>query len=834
MSTNQRRVGKYELQQRLAGGAMGEVWKAWDTGQQRYVAIKVITINEQGNTDFSARFYHEAQMLTSLRHPNIVTVQDFRMVDGGNEAYLIMDYVEGPSLADYLKTTAHAGKIPAADEIVHLLSAIASAIDYAMQRGIIHGALRPSVILFDRTNAASSPPGEPKITDFGLNYLRNPLSFPLEDMPYISPEVASGLAVTNRSDIYSLGAILYEMCTGALPFSGDTQGDILMQHIHSMPTSPVLINPQITPALTAAIMRSLARDPTARFPSATALVTTVAHALNVGIPESIRQANPPSGSGTMVSLSGISGTQYTTNSPSSPTQQTQQNASQGFAPVPPIITGGNTPVLPPPPVISSSTPIYPRTLINSAGGMPSQTEMNMPTFLTPTSLRTTSASAPVPVTAISSPPLQVPAQTPVQSPQPAAPQAPTSTPAPPTRKKRPRGLYLGLVAALLVVLIGSSFGIYHFTRGTTTPVTQSQVVGHAFFVSSGLLSSENSNRGISDGLQINLQNLPPPAAGKSYYGWLWNNQQTDSIFLSLGPLPFNHGHVTKTYTDPNDNNLLATYNSFLVTEESTNPAPTVPSTNISNWRFSSAFATTASPTDPDHFSVYDHLKHLLAADPKLAKVNLNGGLDIWLFRDTEKILEQAGSARDGEKQCAADPTGNAGSCDFVHRDLVRILDYLDGSQFVGQDVTTGQTVLIDPTIAKVALLEFDTVAQTPPGYLDHIGSHLTKIVVSPGVTPQQRTLAIHISQDINNVQVWLTAIRHDAAQLVQMNNSQLASSTAILNDLFTNANYAFVGKYDPNTGTVKEGVVQIHYNIQALTTFDVTPCTVSHGQNSCA
>lgn len=823
MSMNPRRVGKYELQQRLAGGAMGEVWKAWDTQQHRYVAIKVITVNAQDSADFTSRFTHEAQILTTLRHPNIVAVQDFRMIQGGSEAYIIMDYVEGSSLADYLKTTAHAGNIPAANEIVHLLSAIASAIDYALQRGVIHGALRPAAILLDRTNVASSAPGEPKLTDFGLNFLRNPLAFSLDDMPYISPEVASGQASTNRSDVYSLGAILYEMCTGALPFSGDTPGDILMQHIHGTPTSPALINPHIPPALTAAIMRGLARDPAARFPSATALATAVANGLNVSVPESMRQSRPLAGGGNPSSLSGISGSLNTTNSPTSPAQWPQQPAARGFTPVPQAVASGNTPVPPPPPVIPSSTPMLPRSFADSTAGIPSQTEMNLPTLLTPTPSRTTPTSAPVPVAAISSPPLPAPAH--ASPPPPAA-------PAPPARRKRPRGLYLGLVAAVLVVLIGSTFGIYRFIGNTSS--TQSPVVGHAFFVSSGLLSSENSNRGISDGLQINLQNLPPPANDKSYYGWLWNSKQSSPIFLALGSLPLNHGQVTMTYTDPNDNNLLATYNSFLVTEESTNPAPTVPSTDTSTWRYYAAFATTPNPTDPEHFSVYDHLQHLLALDPKLAKVNLSGGLDIWLFRNTEKILEQAGSARDAEKQCAANPNSNAGSCEFVHRDLVRILDYLDGSQFVGQDVHTGPTVLIDPTIAKVALLEFDTVKQFPPGYLVHIGTHLREIVLSPGVTAEQRTLAIHISQDINNVQVWMIAVRHDAAQLVQMNNSQLASSTSIINDLFTNANYAFVGKYDPNTGTVKEGVVQIHYNIQGLATFNVTPCTVSNGQNSCA
>ena len=344
MAINQRRVGKYELQQRLADGAMGEVWKAFDTQQRRYVAIKVVTVNAPDSADFTSRFYHEAQILTTLHHPHIVPVQDFRVLQGGSEAYLIMDYVEGSSLVDYLEATAHTGNIPAGDEIVSLLAAIASALDYALQRGVIHGALRPAAILLDRSGASSSSPGEPKLTDFGFNYLRNPLSFPLRDMPYVSPEIAQGGASTNRSDLYSLGAILYEMCTGALPFSGDTPGDILMQHIHGTPTSPALVNPRIPPALTAAIMRSLSRDPAARFASASALVVTVANALHVSVPESISHARPLSVTGNPASLSGISGPLDTMNSPTYPVQL-PQSLAQSPVSMPPVVANSNTPAV---------------------------------------------------------------------------------------------------------------------------------------------------------------------------------------------------------------------------------------------------------------------------------------------------------------------------------------------------------------------------------------------------------------------------------------------------------------------------------------------------------
>src|SRR5947209_7622308 len=362
MGMNQRRLGKYELQERLGSGAVGEIWKAFNTQQHCYVTIKITPVNIETSPDFTPRFYREAQMLAALRHPDIVSIQDFHMSQTGSEAYIIMDYVEGPSLADYLSTTAHMGKITPPAEIVRLLAPIADALDYAHQRNVVHGALRPAAILLGKVDATYPSPGEPKLTDFGLNHIQNPLAFPLDSVSYISPEIAQGLAGTNRSDLYSLGVILYEMCTGALPFSGDTPSDILMQHIHGTPTSPVLVNPNIPPALTATIMRSLAREPAARFSSATALVTAVANALNVSIPESLSHSQPLSGTANPPSLSGMSSSLDTANSPTYPIQLPQQSLSQGFVPVPPVVASGNTPVLSPPPVVSSSTPILSQSL----------------------------------------------------------------------------------------------------------------------------------------------------------------------------------------------------------------------------------------------------------------------------------------------------------------------------------------------------------------------------------------------------------------------------------------------------------------------------------------
>jgi serine/threonine protein kinase len=815
MSMYQRRIGKYELRGHLGSGAVGEIWKAFDTQQHRNVLIKIIQVNAQAGGDFTSGFYREAQTLAALQHPNIVPILDFRISQSGSEAYLIMDYVEGQSLADYLDETAHQGKFLPSAEIVRLLTPIAAAVDYAHQHNVVHGALKPTAILLDRANAGRPqespvqstplpPPqaGEPKIIDFGMNHMQNPLSVPLSDVHYISPEVAQGYAATNRSDIYSLGVILYEICTGTLPFQGDTQSDILMQHIHGVPMAPASINPHISPALAAVIMRSLARDPAARFSSATALAVAAARALNISTPgssmslshPSLGVVNPPSLSGSLPQAS-----------------QPLPATSAGDA----LDTMNSPTYLSPLPQRSQPLPAI------SAGD--AQDTMNSPTYLSPLPQR----SQPPPATSVSRTGPTLPQQAAVQP-------LPLPTAVAPAKKKQPNRLFIALAAALVIVLLAAGLGTYFYYGHPSAP-PQTPIVGHAFFVSSGLVNL-NSNQGITDEVQINLSNIPGPHPGKSYYAWLLSNQQINLPAILLGSLPLNHGQVTMLYVNPVHDNLLANYNHFLITEENANPAPINPSLDSSTWRYSASFSTVPNPTDLlDHFSLYDHLRHLLAQDPKLKLAGLTGGLDIWLYRNTSKILEAAGAARDSQPGCT--PAQNNAACAFVLREMVRVLDYLDGINYVSRDLPPGMTPLyIDPVIARVALLEIDPVNQQPPGYLKHMGNHLRLITTSPGVTPVQRALAIRINQDINNVQGWLNAVHADAVKLVHMNNTQLSQPNAlsILDDLFTQANYAFVGQFDPNTNSVKEGAVEVHYNIQRLATFDVTPCTTTNGKNSCA
>ncbi len=811
---NQRRLGKYELQERLGRNATNGTWKALDTQQQRIVALKIIEV--QPESEFLSRFNMEAQAIAALHHPNIVELLETFVAPHGNEAYIVTNYVEGPSLLEYLNATAYTGKIAAPTEIVRALAPIAAALDYAHQHRVLHGALKPTSILFDTHRSVPLLPGEPMLTQFGMHQQRDPRTLSVDDAPYIAPEVAQGYAGTERSDLYAFGVILYELCTGASPFQGETTSDILMQHIHGVPTAPALINPQIRPALTSVIMRSLAKEPSARFSSATALVVAVAKALNVDMPESIIQPNLARGIITPPSFSGISGFD-TMNSPTSISPLPQSFQMQSAPLVPPVVASSSTPVLQPPPVSSSTTPILSYTPTGATTNIyqqPAQTGEQKTTGSSSASGFTTGAE--------NKPGFVTP-------------------PPSPARKRYGRGL-IALAVVLLIAVLGAILATFlFFTRPPTlAPAQQTNIVGHAFFASSGLISNDN-NQGITDKLQIDLQNIPNPQPSKKYYAWLTtSSSQTDIPALALGSLSPNHGRVTMSYSDAQHINLLASYNRFLVTEENASQQPVNPSLDPNAWLYSNSFSTAPNPTDPKHYSLFNHLQHLLSQDPKLKAAGLTGGLDIWLFRNTTKILEAAGSARDQQKVCIANP--NSSCTDFMLRQVARILDYLDGSAYVHteniptniQDIQHGQ-LLIDPTIAHVALLEFDP-AQEPPGYLKHIGSHLQSISQIAGATPEQRALAIRIDQAINNVQGWLDAVHADAAKLIHMNSGQLVQSDALatLNDLFIQANNAFVGQIDPNTNNVKEGVVQIHYNIQALATFDVAPCTMNNGKSSCA
>ncbi len=397
----------------------------------------------------------------------------------------------------------------------------------------------------------------------------------------------------------------------------------------------------------------------------------------------------------------------------------------------------------------------------------------------------------------------------------------SSTPTVYTTSPRPSGrrrvfpfILIALVSLLLIGAILSALYLFAWNKPATSAKS---IVGAVFFVSSGLLGPNNT-QGINDQLQIDLRGIPAPGAGKSYYGWLLSDtRDSETTAIFLGTLPVSKGIIHTSYPgDSHHTNLLEHFSQFLITEESTDIPPVNPSPDQSIWRYYALIPQTPNPSDPKQSSMLDHLRYLLSSDPVLEAQNLHGGLDIWLLKNTEKIMEWTGAARDD---------WHRGDVVGMSRQFVRILAYLDGTSYVQQDVPAGiQLQLGNLSAAHLGLLQLDP-NQNPPGYVYSIGTRMSGIMNSAGVTPSQRQLIERANRAINNVTKWLLQVRQDAKQLVVMNNAQLLQpdTLSLLDDMAAQALYAYTGQLDPATNQVQGGVIQIHDALQALAHFDVTP-----------
>jgi hypothetical protein len=243
---------------------------------------------------------------------------------------------------------------------------------------------------------------------------------------------------------------------------------------------------------------------------------------------------------------------------------------------------------------------------------------------------------------------------------------------------------------------------------------------------------------------------------------------------------------------------------------------------------------TPNAQDPQHFSLLDHLRHLLASDPLLNELELPGGLCNWFYRNTGKLLEWTVSARDDWQQ--------GKNVDFERRQVLRVLSYLDGLSFIERDLPANTGLPAVPQLASVGLVDVQGSNQQPPSYLTHILHHLNGLINAPGATLEQRQAAAQIINALSNVQQWFNQLRGDARQFVGMSDAQLAQPAAfsLLNDMVDLTNAAYTGQSDPATGTMLQGVIWIHSQIQALATITVyqysenaqTPETVPATQSS--
>ena len=250
---------RYQLLEKIGTGGMADVYKARDTVLDRIVAAKVLHSQFAEDREFVVRFRHEAQAAGKLSHPHIVGIYD--VGHDGDTYYIIMEYVAGETLKEYI---AEHEQIPT-DTAIRIAMEIGSALQDAHENGIIHCDVKPHNILLTES-------GSVKVTDFGIARAINSSNITIREsvlgsVHYLSPEQAAGDTITEKTDMYSLGIVLYEMLTHRLPFYGDTAVSIALKHIQEDITPPSRYNPSIPPLLEEAVMTALRRDPEKRYDS---------------------------------------------------------------------------------------------------------------------------------------------------------------------------------------------------------------------------------------------------------------------------------------------------------------------------------------------------------------------------------------------------------------------------------------------------------------------------------------------------------------------------------------------------------------------------------------
>ena len=391
----------------------------------------------------------------------------------------------------------------------------------------------------------------------------------------------------------------------------------------------------------------------------------------------------------------------------------------------------------------------------------------------------------------------------------------------PAAGSRRRGFPAVLVLMSLLLLGGTGVISYlwytHLTMLVPAAAPVSHIVGRVAFLSSEQLS-ENSSQGIDDEVQIDLHNLTKPAAGKSYYAWLLGDKnQSEAKTILLGKLTIKQGNAyLLDRGDQQHTNLLEFTSRFVITEEDNAVTPIRPSPDYSAWRYYGEIPQSPDPLDSHHYSFLDHLRHLLASDPMLNDMELAGGLNNWLYRNTGKLIEWTGSARDSWEE-SKDLTS-------VRWQTIRTLTYVDGLSFAQQDMPAGINQPPASRLASVGLLDVNGTNQNPYSYLDSIVYHLSALLDAPGSTSDVRENAAQIITAINNVQSWLEQLRATAKQIIAMTDAQLGQpqSLALLNDMVDQANHAYIGEIDPTTGEMRQGVTWIHEHLQSLATLMVT------------
>jgi beta-lactam-binding protein with PASTA domain/tRNA A-37 threonylcarbamoyl transferase component Bud32 len=251
---------RYQVETRIGAGGMAEVYRGFDQVLNRTVAIKVLLPQMARDTSFVERFRREAQAAARLNQPNIVGVYDTGADDGTQ--YIVMEFIEGRTLAEFMAT----GRRPTPSQAAEIAQKIAAAIAAAHAQGVIHRDIKPGNVMITRD-------GVIKVMDFGIARVLGPETAPqtsavLGTASYLSPEQAQGGPVDARTDIYSLGAVLYELLTARPPFTGDSPVAVAYKQVNEAPAVPSSLNPDVPARLDAVVMKALSKNPSNRYQTA--------------------------------------------------------------------------------------------------------------------------------------------------------------------------------------------------------------------------------------------------------------------------------------------------------------------------------------------------------------------------------------------------------------------------------------------------------------------------------------------------------------------------------------------------------------------------------------
>ncbi len=270
-------IGRYQITEHLGRGGMAEVYKAYQPSLDRYVAIKVMHTFLADDKDFLTRFEREAKVVATLRHPNIVQVHDFDVQNG--QYYMVMEYIDGVTLKSMLESMQERGDWMSLNDTALVILSVGSALKYAHDRKMVHRDVKPA-------NVMIASDGHVILTDFGIAKIMTATNLTASGAmvgtpSYMSPEQGMGQPGDERSDIYSLGVMLYQLAVGRLPYDADTPLAVVLKHINDPLPIPRAVKPDLPEDVERVILKALAKNPEDRYQNASELLADLKRAMGM-------------------------------------------------------------------------------------------------------------------------------------------------------------------------------------------------------------------------------------------------------------------------------------------------------------------------------------------------------------------------------------------------------------------------------------------------------------------------------------------------------------------------------------------------------------------------